>query len=142
MDKYVPRGIRNNNPLNIRIGNTWIGEVEHPTDKEFEQFESMEYGLRAGFILLHRYINRYGLRTITDIISRWAPSNENNTQNYIRIVSQLTGIGCLDPISWENRAAMCSLVDAMVRVECGQMIPWSLISQGYSLAVMATKKNV
>ena len=142
MEKYVPRGIRNNNPLNIRIGNTWIGEVEHPTDKEFEHFESMRYGLRAGFILLHRYINRYGLRTITDLISRWAPSNENNTQNYIRIVSQLTGIGCLDTISFEDRETMCSLVDAMVQVECGQKIDRSLISWGYTLAELSTKYNV
>lgn len=42
----LPRGIRNNNPLNIKIGNDWKGEVPN-TDGTFEQFESMEYGLRA-----------------------------------------------------------------------------------------------
>jgi hypothetical protein len=33
-----PRGIRNNNPLNIRIGNDWQGERKPNTDGAFEQF--------------------------------------------------------------------------------------------------------
>ena len=73
--KPIPRGIRNNNPLNIRIGNVWLGEVPNPTDHEFEQLVSMFYGLRAGFILLRRYIRRYHLTTVPDIISRWAPGS-------------------------------------------------------------------
>mgnify|MGYP007032335315 CR=1 FL=1 len=40
--KPLPRGIRNNNPLNIRIGNVWLGEVQSPDDPEFEQFVSMK----------------------------------------------------------------------------------------------------
>jgi hypothetical protein len=46
MTRIIPRGIRNNNPLNIRIGNTWLGERPEPTDHDFEEFVSMEYGLR------------------------------------------------------------------------------------------------
>ena len=68
------RGVRNNNPLNIRIGNAWLGEVKNPTDKEFEQFESLLYGLRAAFVLIRRYIRRYGLCTIRQIVTRWAPA--------------------------------------------------------------------
>ena len=44
----IPRGIRNNNPLNIRIGNQWLGERANPNDPAFEQFVAMEYGIRAG----------------------------------------------------------------------------------------------
>lgn len=55
----IPRGIRNNNPLNIKIGNNWLGEVTDPTDPIFEQFVSMKYGLRAAFIILRRYIRVY-----------------------------------------------------------------------------------
>ena len=122
MTKTLPRGIRNNNPLNIRIGNRWIGEVENPTDKEFEQFKDMKFGLRAGFILLKRYIERYQLTTITDIISRWAPSKENNTKEYIAMVSNFSGIGILDEISFNNSFQMIDLVQGMIIVECGQTL--------------------
>ena len=51
-----PRGIRNNNPLNIRKGNNWQGEISPQSDKEFEQFESMTMGVRAGMKILRNYI--------------------------------------------------------------------------------------
>lgn len=71
-----PRGLRNKNPLNIRIGNSWLGEVKDPTDPYFEQFTTMTYGLRAGFIILKRYIERYHRNTVRLIIRSWAPSSE------------------------------------------------------------------
>ena len=57
--KITPRGIRNNNPLNIRKGNTWKGEKSVLTDNAFEEFEYMTYGLRAGFIILMKYMSGY-----------------------------------------------------------------------------------
>lgn len=132
--KKLPRGIRNNNPLNIRIGNTWLGEVPRPTDKAFEQFVQMEYGIRAGFVILRRYIRRYNRRTITDIVSAWAPSNENNTKAYIETVSRLTGIPADREIKYEDMDTMVRLVDAMIQVECGQRVQESLIKKGYRIA--------
>lgn len=129
-----PRGIRNNNPLNIRVGNSWLGEVEHPTDKDFEQFKEMRYGIRAGFILLKRYIKRYHLTTITDIISRWAPPIENKTAAYIANVSKLSGIGVLDEVVFDDSDTMCALVDAMIRIECGCALPMEDIRDGYYLS--------
>ena len=90
----LPRGIRNNNPLNIRRGKSqWQGLKAQQTDASFCQFESLEWGWRAAFYLLTRtyYIN-YRLYTIRKIISKWAPPNENNTEAYIQNVSRLTGI--------------------------------------------------
>lgn len=132
--KKLPRGIRNNNPLNIRIGNTWLGEVPRPTDKAFEQFVQMEYGIRAAFVILRRYIRRYNRKTITDIVSAWAPSNENNTKAYIETVSRLTGIPADREIKYENMDTMVKLVDAMIQVECGQRVQESLIKKGYRIA--------
>ena len=129
----TPRGIRNNNPLNIRIGNSWQGEVENPTDKTFEQFTQMEYGLRAGFYLLRRYISRYHLNTISDIIKRWAPANENNTENYIKRVSLEVGLGPYEPIRFEDKETMCKIVNAMVFVENGQRVDMGLIERGYDI---------
>ena len=134
MDKIVPRGFRNNNPLNIRIGNSWLGEVENPTDKEFEQFQAMVFGLRAGFILLRRYIRRYGLDTIRDIISRWAPASENHTAKYIEFVSQESGIGQLTKIHWEDKEILCKLVFAMVIYENGKQLTMWQIAKGYDMA--------
>ena len=129
--KPIPRGIRNCNPLNIRIGNVWLGEVPNPTDNEFEQFVSMFYGLRAGFILLRRYIRRYHLTTVPDIISRWAPGSENNTVKYIDTVCQLSGIAPDAQLDYGDEETLVNLVDAMILVECGQHVDRSTIIKAY-----------
>lgn len=129
--KPIPRGIRNCNPLNIRIGNVWLGEVPQPTDNEFEQFVSMFYGLRAGFILLRRYIRRYHLTTVPDIISRWAPGSENNTVKYIDTVCQLSGIAPDAQLDYGDEETLVNLVDAMILVECGQHVDRSTIIKAY-----------
>lgn len=132
--KQQPRGIRNNNPLNIRIGNVWLGEVKHPTDKSFEQFIYMEYGIRAGFVILRRYIRRYGIDTIAEIVSRWAPSSENNTKAYISAVAKRTQLNPELPVRFEDKEIMCSIVSAMIEVECGCSVPMEKIKKGYELA--------
>ena len=129
----VPRGIRNNNPLNIRIGNTWLGEVPNPTDSEFEQFVSPLYGLRAAFLILRRYIRRYGRNTVRKIISAWAPSSENNTQVYISNVSRAMAIDPDEVIDYADESTMVALVAAMALQECGQPIKPDLIHKAYDL---------
>lgn len=130
----IPRGIRNNNPLNIRVGNVWLGEVKNPTDPHFEQFNSMEYGLRAGFVLLRRYIRHYKRQTIEDIISSWAPSNENNTKTYIDTVVKVSGIPSNRILHYSDKESMCKLVDAMCFVENGKHVSMEKITKGYDLA--------
>lgn len=90
----LPRGIRNHNPLNIRRSeDQWKGLAEVQTDGEFYQFVAPEWGWRAAFRLLTRtYYLKYHLDTIRQIVSRWAPSSENDTRAYIENVSRLTGI--------------------------------------------------
>lgn len=132
--RVVPRGIRNNNPLNIRIGNVWLGEVSNPTDPDFEQFVSMEYGLRAAFVLLRRYINHYKRQTITEIISAWAPSTENLTQKYIDHVLSQMHLDSETLIRFEDAATMVRLVDAMAYHECGQHVPIDKIKHAYWMA--------
>lgn len=133
MVKVTPRGIRNNNPLNIRIGNTWLGERNNPTDPNFEEFCTMEYGIRAAFIILRRYIRRYHKDTVTSIVSTWAPANENNTLRYIDTVCARTGLEPNQPIKYEDCATMCKLVEAMAFFECGQPIDQKKIEKAYSM---------
>lgn len=134
MASKTPRGIRNNNPLNIRIGNTWLGEVPKPTDSDFEQFVSVEYGLRAAFMILRRYIRRYGRNTPARIIRAWAPSTENNTRRYIDAVCERSNLLPDEVIRYEDRGKLVRLVSAMIVQECGQSIPEEKIIQGYKMA--------
>ncbi len=88
----LPRGIRNNNPGNIRLTNDkWQGMSPTQTDGEFVQFVSPEYGFRAITRILRNY-ERRGINTINGIISRWAPSNENHTAAYVKFVADYLGI--------------------------------------------------
>lgn len=82
-----PRGIRNNNPGNIRLGTAnWQGMRTDQTDPEFVQFISPEWGIRAINKILDSY-QRRGIVTVQDIISSWAPPSENDTQAYIDAVA-------------------------------------------------------
>ena len=96
----IPRGIRNHNPLNIRRSkDQWKGMAKAQNDRAFVQFKSLEFGWRAAFYLLTRtYYHKYRLYTIRGIVSRWAPSSENDTSAYIANVSRLTGIDPDEPI--------------------------------------------
>lgn len=125
-DKKLPRGYRNNNPLNIRINpaNNWQGKVsvENNTDGVFEQFVAMEYGYRAALKLIQNYINNNGLNTVAQIIAKWAPNNENNTAGYIQRVigiNQWIPAKVIDP---QNASDMADLVYAMAIVENGNTI--------------------
>ena len=130
----IPRGIRNNNPLNLRVGNNWKGEVANPSDHTFEQFTEMKWGVRAAFIVLRNYIVRHKCNTIRKIISRWAPANENNTLAYIATVSQRANIQPDEPISFDNTCQMIALLLAMCYVENGQEISLEDAVDGWMLA--------
>lgn len=129
------RGLRNCNPLNIRrTADLWQGLAERQPDPEFFTFRSMPWGYRAAFIVLRTYCHKYGLRTVRDIIARWAPPEDgNDTGNYIRKVCVLTGFPpdkCLNPY---DPSHMAPLVAAMSRVECGVKPIMSQIKEGWSL---------
>mgnify|MGYP003290378305 CR=1 FL=1 len=133
-EKKIPRGIRNNNPLNIRIGNVWLGERPNPTDRTFEEFVTMAYGLRAAFIILRRYIKRYQLNTIAKIIPRWSPDGEEKERAYIEVVCHRSGHAADTPLTYENKATMVALVEAMAYVECGVPISRTQIENAYEIA--------
>ena len=98
------RGIRNNNPFNIKRGSSrWLGKVPHQdnTDDLFEQFTDIDYGLRAGIILLRNYI-RQGDNTYRKIITRFAPSCENNVDAYLNFVSNKLCFNLDLPFSYKS----------------------------------------
>lgn len=88
------RGIRNNNPGNIdwNKSNKWTGQLPHIPEIEprFSRFDMPENGIRALGKLLQTYQRKYGLKTVEQIIGRWAPKNENDTAAYVRSVERQT----------------------------------------------------
>lgn len=143
LSPHVPRGIRNNNPGNIRHNPsvTWVGQEATQTDLDFVQFVTPEYGIRAIVRIIRSY-KREGLNTIQGAIQRWAPSTENDTQAYITDVCQ----GCsIEPYTVVDGkkvetvvdfdAIMPTLIKAIIFHENGiQPYSDSTISKGISLA--------
>ena len=129
------RGIRNNNPGNIRHGDKWEGLSDIQSDSSFCVFQSPVYGIRAMAKILLNYQNKYHLDTIEDIIARWAPPNENDTQSYIKSVSAAVGVLPDDEISLNNKNVMMSLIKAIIKHENGEQ-PYSeeQILNGINLA--------
>ena len=89
---FLPRGIRNNNPGNIKFNsaNNWLGKLtgSEKKDPTFEEFNQMKYGIRAALKLLNNYFYDKNKRTITDIIKTWSSGKDS----YINFVSNRTGI--------------------------------------------------
>lgn len=119
-DMSLPRGYRNNNPLNVRknAANAWKGKVVPGTDSAFEQFITMAYGYRCALYLLRKYIGQ-GHNTIRKIITKWAPPSENNTTSYINSVATRTGIGADTVLSRDDRERLCKIAWAMAWSENG-----------------------
>lgn len=124
------RGIRNNNPGNIRKGANWDGSTGD--DGAFVIFRSPEYGIRALAKLLLNYERLHGLNTVRGIISRYAPSNENNTAAY---VSSVSGKLDIDPdTTFSVQTRLPELITAIIHHENGQQ-PYSeqLIARGIAM---------
>lgn len=122
-NNLLPRGYRNNNPVNIRISsNKWNGKVSPNTDGAFEQFIDLVHGYRAALVLLRGkgYING-GINTIRKMITKFAPATENYTDGYIANVSRMTGIDPDAVISRNDRDALTRIVYAMSIVENGRV---------------------
>jgi len=147
-----PRGIRNNNPGNIRrSADKWQGLAAEQPDKEFFVFQDMPYGIRAMARLLINYQDKKGLNSIAEIISTYAPAKENNTRAYVShvaayVADKLDGkIDSITKINTHDYDTLRALIEGMIQVENGgkwsDYITESQIVKGLLLAgVEAPKK--
>lgn len=130
-----PRGIRNNNPGNIRNSerNDWKGEESKADKKDqaFEEFKTMADGVRAMMLLLQKYQRSYNLHTVKELVERWAPHNENNTAAYVRTVCKEMQMPECCGLDLTDKGTMCALVDAMCYVENGMHIDMADIEAGW-----------
>ena len=123
----LPRGLRNNNPLNIRhSASRWQGARVEQTDKAFVQFKSMKMGYRAAWRILETYFKHFEAQhkpfTPRNIIYRWAPPNENDSEAYLRRVCQLTNLAGNEALV---RPSSCRVQSTEYRVQlpCGMGMP-------------------
>ena len=134
----ISRGIRNNNPLNIIHGASWKGMATEQTDRRFVQFKTMEYGIRAAFKTLQTYHTRWRCLTLRQYITRWCPPAEkgNNTEKYIQFVAKSSNVKPDEWLPAPRKAGVmwCEIVDAMIKVECGQSVSKDTFIRAYSLA--------
>lgn len=126
-DVYVntgARGIRNNNPGNIDYNkaNNWKGQLpfDESIEPRFCRFESVTYGIRALMVLLRNYQRNHKIKTVSGLISRWAPNNENNTRAYINGVAKELGVLPTDIVSLDDKETVIKLAKAIIRHENGQ----------------------
>lgn len=118
------RGIRNNNPGNIDFNpaNDWRGQIgieEGVPKPRFAKFDTPENGIRALGKVIRTYQNKHGLKTIEQIIARWAPSTENNTKAYTNAVAKKVGVSPSADINVNTSAMLLPLVEAIIQHENG-----------------------
>lgn len=117
-----PRGIRNYNPGTSAGATAWQGlvPVDKRTDPAFCQFVSAAYGIRALARTLITYQDKYQLYTIREMISRWAPPSENNTEAYVRAVATQVGKGADEQLDMQDYTDLRAMTEAIIRHENGK----------------------
>ena len=137
----VTRGVRNNNPGNIRKDATnWRGlaAASLQTDPAFWVFVAALWGIRALAVILRNYQVQHGLNTVEQIVSRWAPPTENDTDAYVEAVARSIGVQPTATINVLEADTMRALVKAIIKHENGaQPYDESTIDAAVALAEQA-----
>lgn len=131
----LSRGLRNNNPGNLRdFGIAWLGLTGRDAEGYCE-FRTLVFGVRAmGVDFIHDIVQGH-LNTIALLINSYAPSSENPTLKYRHFVSQVTGLDEDAELDPTNREQMLALARAITRFENGSAIVESLLEAGMDLAI-------
>jgi hypothetical protein len=130
-----PRGIRNNNPLNLeyRSGQGAIG-----SDGRFGKYQDMAAGVAAAERQLLAYQDKQGLNTVAGIIGRWAPASDgNDTGRYAAQVAARLGVSPMDPLNLHDASTATAMIRAMARRETGREIDPAQVAAGVNQALTA-----
>lgn len=130
--KDLPKGVDNNNPLNIRFDDRWEWNGQLGQDNDgFVIFDSPQNGIRAAAKNLDSYKKR-GVATLRNIVAEWAPPHENDTESYINKVASTTG---LLPDSVVQKDDYVVLLYSMIHHENGfNPYPIETVQQGVDSA--------
>lgn len=125
------------NPLNIRAtSDKWWGQIG--VYKGFVSFESDVYGFRAAFKIIFGYIG-LGFDTPRKIISKWAPSSENDVEAYLSFVCNkaLYKLHANSPL---NLSDLRRLVFNMAMYERGKKPVFTDVVDGFNYAIDCLNK--
>ena len=114
----LPRGIRNKNPGNIKLGTDWDGLAAEQTDPTFCIFDEAVMGIRALMRILLTYRFTHDKKNIDSIIRRWAPPSENDTEAYIKFVAKRMEIEPMNDID-NSIEGYLPLVKSIIQMENG-----------------------
>jgi hypothetical protein len=118
--KPTPRGIRNRNPGNIRRGrDRWKGLSTTQADPAFCVFEAPIWGIRAMAVILRNYQRRHRLRTLAQIVGRWAPATENDTAAYLDAVARRLRLSPRVGLDLNEGSILRDLIAAVIHHENG-----------------------
>jgi len=116
----IPRGIRNRNPGNIRKSkDRWKGLAMLQSDPAFFIFEAPLWGIRAMAAILGNYQARNRLKSLAQIIGRWAPADENDTAGYVAAVAKEMGVDPRAHLDLQDRAILRGLIAGIIHHENG-----------------------
>lgn len=129
-DKSRTIADRFNNPGNLRSA---YGYDTHNTKSgKFAVFPTLDEGVLAATKQLQIYGAR-GINTIDEISKRWAPSKENDTQEYIRHVVRTTGFNERQQLNLNDPKVLAKLISAMASKEgAGSRVTESAVIQIYN----------
>lgn len=131
MAQSTSRGLRNNNPGNLRwnAANKWLGQTGRDS-AGYATFDTLEHGIRALAINLTNAI-KGGYDTPAKLIEHYAPQSENPTEAYVRFICKLSG---WNPDSQLDAKSVDTLVDLISRFECGDWIDPTALVAGLAMA--------
>lgn len=144
----VTRGVRNNNPGNIDYNprNQWQGQLppDPAIEKRFARFDTAENGIRALAKLVLAYrgkdgmpgVGGPGIDTVREVINRWAPGGENDTESYIKAVAAGVGVQPNQPIDLRNFRTLIAITTGIIHHENGR-VPYAapVIAEGVQRAL-------
>ncbi len=115
----LPRGIRNNNPGNIKDGPFAQSMPGYSgSDGTFARFVTPDAGAKAMDSLLSTYGNK-GINTVSGVVNRWAPPSENNSTVYAATVAKQLGVDPNAPINMGDAAIRQQLAGGITSYENG-----------------------
>jgi hypothetical protein len=125
MSSGPTRGERDNDPGNLRRDATpWLGLVplSRCLEKVFCTFDTPVHGIRALCKVLLTYQRSDGCCTLAQVVSRYAPTAENDTHAYLADVAARMAIGAGDRIDLEDAVTLANVARAIIVHENGRCI--------------------
>lgn len=128
----APRGIRNNNPLNLEYVPGQAGVTG--SDGRFGQYGTMADGVAASEQQLLKYQAR-GVDTLAKMVSKWAPPGENDTPKYIANAARWSGLDPEAKVDMHDPVVAGKVITAMARMETGRELNQNEVQMGVGLGL-------